>query len=183
VLRAKSSNFRELLRVLDERDLTVLRGRANGRYRLEEGAALEVLWEPDEWNWNDVADQRVMPVRLEWRGWRILFLADAGWATERAMIESGVDLRADVIVAGRHLHDASLGVSLLEATGARVVIGSHANFPSEQQIPTCWRKSCESRGIQVFHQGESGAVSVVQNDGALVLRGFVDGKEVRLEKP
>lgn len=183
VLRAKSLNYRAVLSVGEERGVRLIRGRRGVSYALEEDTAFEVLWEPDAWNWNDVADQRVMPIRLNWQGWRILFMADAGWAIERAMIEGGVDLSADVIVAGRHLHDASLGQPFLEATGARVVIANHTDFPSEQRIPEWWRESCEKRGIQVFHQGESGAVSMVLEDEALVLRGFIDGKEVRLEKP
>ena len=182
VLRAKSSNFKDLLSASEGRNLRLLRGRKAGGYGLNENSNLKVLWEPDFWNWNNVADERVMPVLLEWRDWRILFMADAGWAIERAMIESDVDLRADVIVAGRHLHDASLGIPFLDATGAQVVIASHSDFPMEQRIPDWWRKSCESRGIQVFHQGESGAVTLVQEEGALVLRGFVDGKEIRLGK-
>ncbi|MGB6220882.1 ComEC/Rec2 family competence protein [Haloferula sp.] len=183
VLRAKSLNFRDLLAAGEKRDVNLMRGQEGRIYYLGSNTTLEVLWEPAAWNWNDVADGRVMPVRLTWRGWRILFMSDAGWAVERAMIRSGVDLAADVIVAGRHLHDASLGVPFLEANGARVVICTHAEFPPEQRVPDGWRESCESRGIEVFHQGESGAVTLLQSDGALVLTGFLDGRVIRLEKP
>ncbi|MFC7339097.1 ComEC/Rec2 family competence protein [Haloferula chungangensis] len=183
VLRAKSSNFRAMLSAGDERGVKMIRGRRGRSYGLGNGAELEVVWEPDAWNWNDVADQRVMPVMLHWHGWRILFMGDAGWASERAMMEGGAGLAADVIVAGRHIHDASLGVRFLEATGARVVIATHSNFPSAERIPDWWRESCEARGVQVFHQGESGAVSGVLDEGALLLKGFVDGKVLRLEKP
>ncbi|MEP4077519.1 ComEC/Rec2 family competence protein [Haloferula sp.] len=182
VLRAKSSNYRDLLDASGRRRVSLIRGRAGQRYGLDGDTELGVLWEPDAWNWNNVADERVMPVLLDWRGWRILFMADAGWAIERAMMESGVDLKADVIVAGRHLHDSSLGVPFLKATSPRVVIAGHSDFPSEQRVPERWRDSCERRGIRVFHQGESGAVTLLQDDGALVLKGFIDGKEVRLER-
>lgn len=183
VLRAKSSNYRAMLSVGEDRGVKMVRGREGRSYSLGGEEGVEVVWEPDFWNWNDVADQRVMPVKLHWKGWRFLFMGDAGWATERAMMESGVDLSADVIVAGRHLHDSSLGAPFLEATGARIVIASHSDFPSIERVPDWWRKSCESRGIQVFHQGESGAVSVVLDEGALVLTGFLDGREIRLQKP
>jgi beta-lactamase superfamily II metal-dependent hydrolase len=164
------------------RGVRLLRGRAGQDYVLDGETKFEVLFEPDFWNWSTVADERVMPVRLNWRGWRVLFMADAGWATERAMMESGVDLSADVIVAGRHLHDASLGASFLKATGARVVVAGHSDFPSVERVPESWRRSCENKGIRVMHQGECGAVSFVQEEGALLLRGFVDGSEVRLER-
>ncbi|MEM1084268.1 MAG: ComEC/Rec2 family competence protein [Verrucomicrobiota bacterium] len=182
VLRAKGRNFRDLMEACEGRQVRVIRGRMGQDYPLGEAAGLEVLREPDAWNWNDVADERVMPVRLEWYGWRILFMGDAGWATERAMMESGVDLQADVIVAGRHLHDASLGSQFLEATGARVIIASHADFPTVERVPETWRRACETRGIRVFHQGESGAVTVTADAGSMTLLGFVDGRELRLER-
>jgi beta-lactamase superfamily II metal-dependent hydrolase len=133
-------------------------------------------------DWNRLADERVMVVRLYWDGWRILFVSDAGWATERAMLEAGIDVGADVIVAGRHVHDASLGENFLRASGARAVIASHADFPVSEQVPGRWRRSTEAAGVAVFHQGESGAVVVSRDGDTLVLRGWVDGREVVLRR-
>ncbi|BCX47153.1 DNA internalization-related competence protein ComEC/Rec2 [Haloferula helveola] len=182
VQRALSSNYRDLLVAAEAREVPLVLGGKDAIYPLAEGARLEVLHQPDSWNWHQIADERVMPVRLNWRSWRILFVADAGWATERAMLESGADLRADVIVAGRHAHDLSLGGPFLRATGAKAVIASHAEFPPEERIPDSWRKSCESAGVAVFHQGESGAVVVTPMDGGIELRGFLDGRVLQLTR-
>lgn len=182
VLRARSPNFRDLLLAADTRAVPLIRGRTDQRYALDEAGSLEVLWEPDPWNWSMVADERVMPLRLDWRGWKILFVADSGWAAEHAMLESGVDLQADVIVAGRHIHDASLGRRFLDAVGARVIIASHADFPTEERIPESWRGACEARGIEVFHQGECGAVTLVLDEGDLKIRAFLGDKEVILSE-
>lgn len=182
VKRAKGENFRSWLAAAETRGVAMVEGRKGVRYPVAEGVWLEVLHAPDGMDWNRLADERVMVVRLHWDGWRILFMSDAGWATERAMLEAGIDVGADVIVAGRHVHDASLGENFLRASGARAVIASHADFPVSEQVPWRWRRSTEAAGVAVFHQGESGAVVVSLDGDALVMRGWVDGREVVLRR-
>ncbi len=182
VTRSKGENFRTWIAAAEQRGVGRIEGRRGVRYPITDGVWLEVLHEPDRMDWNRVADERVMTLRLHWHGWRILFMADAGWGTERAMMESGMDLGADVIVAGRHIHDASLGEDFLRKTGARAVIATHAEFPASEQVPWRWRRAVEKAGVAVFHQGESGAVIVSLEDDALVLRGWVDGRELVLRR-
>ncbi|WP_265594542.1 hypothetical protein [Haloferula sp. BvORR071] len=130
---------------------------------------------------NTVADERVMVLRLHWRGWRILFTSDAGWSTERKLMDSGLDLTADLIVAGRNRTDSSLGEDFLAAVKPRAIIASHTDFPVAERIPKRWAEHCEAQGIRLFHQGKTGAVTLaLGKDGALVLRGFLNGEELKL---
>lgn len=182
VLRALGPTYRDWLQAAEIRDVPLRRGRSGVRYELGPDAWLEVLLEPDPWNWHQLADERVMPVRLHWRGWRILFMGDAGWSTESTMLRSGADLGADLIVAGRHGYDGSLGSRFLSATGAQAIIASHADFPTEEQVPERWMKATQASGINVLHQGQCGAVVVTVEDEALVLKGWIGGREVRLAR-
>lgn len=183
VERARSTAFREILAVSMDRGIATVRGGKGATFPISPDAWLEVLHEPDARDWNAVADERVMVTRLHWHGWRIVFTADAGLATERAMLEAGGDLQADVIVAGRHRHDASLGDDFLAAVQPKAIIAGHADFPLVERVPADWAAACERRGMRVFHQGRSGAVTlVVEKDGALVIRGFLDGSELRLRR-
>ncbi|GAA5482802.1 ComEC/Rec2 family competence protein [Haloferula sargassicola] len=182
VERALGSTYRDWLAVCADRGVRMVAGRTGERYPLGDETWLEVVGEPDWRDWHRVADDRVMPVKLHWRGWRILFVADQGWGGEHALMAGGSDLSADLIVAGRHSYDNSLGDDFLNATGARVVIASHEGFPASERIPEGWRKACEARGIAVFHQGETGAVSVVADDHRLVVRAFLGGREISLQR-
>lgn len=182
VERALGANYREWLAVGHDRGARMVLGHTGVRYPLCDDAWLEVLGQPDSQDWHRLADDRVMPVRLHWRGWRILFVADQGWIGERSLLAGGGDIGADVIVAGRHVHDGSLGDGFLDATGARAVIATHAEFPSGEQVPERWRRACEARGVAVFHQGESGAVVVTTEDVTLRLRGWLDGREWTLRR-
>jgi beta-lactamase superfamily II metal-dependent hydrolase len=99
------------------------------------------------------------------------------------MLESRRDLGADVIVAGRHRHDSSMGDAFLAAVKPRAIVAGHADFPPEERVPAAWQAACENAGIRVFHQGRTGGVTLVPGeDGTLTLRGFVDGAEVVLRK-
>ncbi|TAE78036.1 MAG: DUF4131 domain-containing protein [Verrucomicrobia bacterium] len=181
VARARSEGFRSLQEAAIQRGISVVHGTAGESYPISPSACLEVLHQPDPLDWHAVADERVMVLRLHWRGWRILFLSDAGLRTERALLESGRDLRADLIVAGRHRHDASLGDDFLAAVKPRAIIASHADFPPEENIPASWQAACEHAGIRIFHQGRCGAVTLVpESDGTLRIRGFLDASELRL---
>ena len=167
----------------DHRGIPVVLGSPGGRYEIPGGAWIEVLHRPDAGDQNTMADERVMVCRLHWRGWKILFVSDAGWRTERLMIESGRDLSADVIVAGRHRNDSSLGDNFLHAVKPRAIIAGHADFPYAERIPRGWAADCERKGIRLFHQGQTGAVSLVlHDDGSLEIQGFMDGSSLRLSR-
>lgn len=183
VERARGASFRAVRSAAERRGIGAVLGVAGANYKISRTCRLEVLHAPDPLDWHRVADERVMVLRLHWRGWRVLFTGDAGWRTERALLESGRDLAADVIVAGRHRHDASLGDDFLAAVKPRAIVASHADFPPEERIPEAWRAACERADIRVFHQGRCGAVTLVaEPDGSLALRGFLDGSELRLRR-
>ena len=173
VVEARSPSYREWVRMPGAR---VVRGRKGERYELGGEAWLDVLAEPEAWEQEDLADERVMPVRLNWRGWRILFRGDGGSALDDELEAAGA--RAEVVVTGRHAFDPLPSAARLEAWGARAVVVTHADFPASERMDPEWRAEVEGREIAVIDQGESGAVAVTIEGEALVFRGYVDGREV-----
>ena len=181
VSRARSSVFRELVKTAEIRHIPTLLGAPGTSYPIAGDTRLEVLHQPSPDDVNTIADERVMVLRLHWQGWRILFLGDAGWTTERNLMDSGKDLSADIIVAGRNRHDSSLGDDFLAAVKPKAIIASHVDFPSEERIPPRWAAHCEELGIRLFHQGMTGAVTIgLGGDGSLNLKGFLNGQELRM---
>lgn len=159
---------------------TVLAGRGMS-LPFPDRACLETLHSPDPLAWDAVADERVAIHRLNWRGWRILFVSDAGLRTEEKLLASGQDLKADVLIAGHHRTDLSLGDAFIAAVAPRVIIASNSPHPPEERLDprkvAWWRKS----GIEVFDQRNTGGVLLTPgDDGSLLLKGFVDGREARL---
>jgi len=145
-----------------------------GSMELPDGARLEVVHAPDPWAQNLRADDRVAIYRLHWRGWKILFISDAGTATESQVLESGVDASANVIVAGCHRSDLSLGDDFLAAVAPNVIVFSNPDFPPEERRSNETVGFWKSRGIEVVDQCDVGGVMVTVDDkGDLCLAGFL----------
>jgi len=183
VERARSPTYRAFLAAAprDGRVVRVLEG--GGSFECGPTARWEVVRVADQAAWDAVADDRCAVMRLHWCGWRILFTSDAGFATEKALLEQGADVSADVWVTGRHRTDPGFTAEFLAAVAPRLVVASHAEFPPEERLPADWRARLGACGIAWFHQGDSGAVTIRAEQGHLSAQGFVDGKRVDLTNP
>ena len=97
----------------------------------------------------------------------ILLTGDTGAAAERALLESGIDLRSDVLKAGHHGSAASTSPEFLEAVRPRFVLisvgeGNTYSFPGRDLLARC-RKA----GAKVLRTDVDGAVEV-RTDGRRV---------------
>ena len=146
-----------------------------------DGARLEILHAADPRSPNGIADDRVAVLRLHWRGWKLLLTSDAGMGTESKLLDAGLDLTADVIVAGRHRSDLSLCDAFLDAVRPQAIIASNAAFPVTERLDAGQVAYWQSRGIQVLDQARTGGVTVrVDAAGGLLLEGFLSGAPVLL---
>ena len=148
---------------------------------LADDARLEVLHVPDQRLFTRLADDRVAVCRLHWRGWRILLTSDAGTSIERNLLASGQDLGADVIVAGRHSRDLSLGDEFIRRVRPLAIIAANESFPPEERLDPRQVAYWQTLGIKVFDQAGTGGVTMhLTAEDELVLEGFVDGSRATL---
>jgi beta-lactamase superfamily II metal-dependent hydrolase len=154
-----------------------------GSLNLPNDARLEVVHSPDPLEQTVRADDRVAVYRLHWRGWKILFTSDAGTSTENQMLEAGADVAADVIVAGCHRSDLSLGDEFLHAVAPRVIVFSNPDFPPEEHRSDETVDYWKSRGIQVVDQRNAGGLTITIDDsGDLRLTGFLQDEPLVLKR-
>lgn len=139
---------------------------------LGEGAVVEILYRGELPN-APLADNRGMVSRLVWKGWRVLFVGDLGIEDEEALLESGTDLSAEVVVMGMHDWGVSGQAHFIEAVGAKVVVVSSASFPVEKRVGSFWSAAMDEGGIKVFNQAVTGAVLVDFEDDYLELASFL----------
>ncbi|MGC4015403.1 MAG: ComEC/Rec2 family competence protein [Luteolibacter sp.] len=154
---------------------TLLSASEGMRLPFPAGAELEVVSVPDPAAKDGLADDRVAIYRLHWQGWRVLFVNDAGEKTERRLLDAGADVGADVLIAGHHRTDLSLGDAFVRAVAPKVIIASNAAYPVTEHLDpdkvAWWR----GQGITVFDQQQSGGVTLrVEKNGTLVAEGFAD---------
>lgn len=143
----------------------------------------EILLSASDGNPGSLADDRALVIRLHWRGWKILFTGDAGRPSEDALLESGADLAADVIVAGLHENDFSLTEAFAAAVKPQAIIvaspaGSEMDGHREFQ-----KKAWQNKGLRVIDQSKTGGLTVtVSGAGELLMKGFADGSEAVIRK-
>ena len=168
---AGSPAFRELVAQAGKLGSAVHHGQEGKRYSLGEGAELEVLRVADSER-GSRADDRCMVLRLHWRGWRVLISGDAGFDTEKELLERGMDLGCDLWIMGRHRADYSGILEFVQAVGPSVIVAEEDRYPLSERVPEWWADAVRRLGIELWRQGETGAVMVEFREGELELRSF-----------
>ena len=111
---------------------------------------------------NDVNENSVV-VMLAYRDFRMLFMGDAGFAAEQRLLESGADVRANVLKVGHHGSAYSSAPSFMAAVHPRsaiISVGRHNLFghPAATTLATL-----RIAGATVYRTDLCGAVIVESN--------------------
>lgn len=182
VEKSRSPAFRSWVRDSPNAGVKILQAADFSAIPMPDQARLEILHTADPNAQNTRADGRVAIYRLHWRGWKILFTSDSGSETELKLLASQQDLSADVIIAGRNDFDTNLSDAFVDAVNPQLILASHADFPAEEKLDPAQVAYWRSRGIHVFHQGETGGVTVrIDEAGNLVAEGFVNRSKLILK--
>ncbi|MEM7698547.1 MAG: ComEC/Rec2 family competence protein, partial [Verrucomicrobiota bacterium] len=128
-----------------------------------------------------LADDRCLVVRLEISPWRILLTSDAGFETERALLEAGVDLRADLWIRGQHQEGTTVGTAFFNAISPRAIISSHASFPSVESLPDSLRSSAAASGCAIYDPRIDGVIEIVLTPKSLRIEPFLGASAPSLE--
>lgn len=153
----------------------------NDRLEFGNGVYAEILLSPHDAPAGSLADDRALVFMMHWDDWKILWLGDAGRLSERAMLASGVDLKADVIVAGLHQSDISLTESFVREVDPQVIVIPRRGGIEMDGFRERQRRLWEKAGVKTIDQAVTGGLTVtVSLGGSLAFEGFVDGSELRL---
>jgi competence protein ComEC len=145
------------------------------------GAWAEILLSPSGGSPDSLADDNGLVFRLHWQERTILFTGDAGRIGEQALLDSGSDLRSDVIVAGLHESDLSLTKAFVAAVRPQAIV-----IPRDAGSEMDWHRAFQKKawlknGIQVIDQTDAGGLTVtIGSEGQLLIQGFFDGSETRV---
>ncbi|MEO6742681.1 MAG: ComEC/Rec2 family competence protein [Chthoniobacteraceae bacterium] len=126
------------------------------------------------------ADDKALVCRIEAAGLRVLLMSDAGFPTERWLLENETDLRADVIVTGWHSRDISGTPDFLSRVQPVAAVCSRPPFGTPPARLAEWEDNVRALGAKPFQQDRSGAVRIeLREDDGLTLRTFLGGHVLR----
>lgn len=146
--------------------------------RIAPEVTLEVLYPPADFDPRS-SDDKGFVLRLEAAGRRVLFVFDAGFITERWLLDHAADLRAEVLVRGQHGSDISGMMDFIAAVGPRAVVVACADFPEMARLSEEWVASVRERGIELYRQDESGAVRIELRPEQTTILEFLPAQKFR----
>jgi len=154
--------------------------RTGDSLRISDKAVLHVLFPPPGLA-RDKADDKALVVRLDAGRCRVLFLSDSGPFTQEWLLKNARSgLRADVLVKGTHGSGMVPDTAFVDAVGPKVIVTTGALFPESEVPSAAWIARMEQRGIRVFRQDVSGAVTLGIHPSFFQATGFRDGEEVTI---
>ena len=106
-------------------------------------------------------------------------MSDSGYETEKALVESGADLRSDILIKGQHHSGESTSDTFLDAVRPRLIIATSRDFPAHQRVSEELVGRLRARGIKLFRQDETGAVELRFAPEYWEARAYVTGETFR----
>jgi competence protein ComEC len=155
-----SVSHRKLQRLFRDRRIKLDDPAAGDSFLLSKNVTAQVLFPPRNFS-SPIADDQAYVVHLlvapaTW----VLFMSDSGIKTEQALLASRLNLRSDIIIKGQHHSGESGSDAFLDATRPRLIIATSRDFPSYERISDAWAENLRKRGIKLFRQDETGAVTL-----------------------
>ena len=136
---------------------------------LGEGVEVRVLGPPGRGAGGFSRNDASVVLMVEAPGGRLLLTGDIEAAGTAAMLESGADLRCDVVLVPHHGSENALSPELAGATGAGLaVVSTPEGFPAPGTLA-----AYEEGGCEVLRTSEMGAVRVELREGGISRRAYL----------
>jgi len=127
---------------------------------------------------SEKADDRGLVLMMRLGRLRVLWLGDAGFITEKKLLERRVPLACDILIRGQHSADISGLTELLIAAHPQVIISSNDSRFPEQTLPERVRDFCKTQKIQLLDLEVSGSVNIGVTQTGAEVTAFRSGQEI-----
>jgi len=174
----RSTVHRGLREIFSTQRLKLVNLRADENFPVSSDVAGNILFPPADFT-GGTADDQAFVVQLSIKTTKILFISDAGYATEKSLLASRADLRSDVLIKGQH-HSGNSGLDIfLDAVQPRLIVVTSRDFPQQERISDEWAARVRARGVKLFRQDETGAVELEFGKREWQARAYLTGEIFR----
>src|SRR5213083_2389822 len=175
----RSTIHRRLQRLFQERGIKPAALAAGDSFRISREVTPHVLFPPSYFS-SPIADDQAYVIHvLVGPAASILFMSDSGIKTEQALLARHLDLRSDIIVKGQHHSGQSGSEAFLDAARPCLIIASSRDFPDHERISDTWVETLHERGIKLFRQDQTGAVTLRFRHDGWEAQSYVTGEIFR----
>jgi competence protein ComEC len=175
----RSTVHRRLQRLFQERKVKPDDLTAGDNFRLSRDVIASVLFPPRIFSARRADDQaHVIQVSIA-PSTSVLFMSDSGVETERALLAYGLNLQSDIVVKGQHHSGNSCSGPFLDVVRPRLIIATSRDFPPNERISDNWAEELRARGIKLFRQDETGAVTLRFGPNGWEAQSYLTGETFR----
>ena len=175
----RSAIHQRLQRLFRQREIKPDNLAAGDSFRLSRDVTGDVLFPPRVVPASMADDRTYVVQMLIPSSTSILFMSDSGLETERALLAYGLDLHSDIVIKGQHHSGQSGSDAFLDAVRPRLIIASSRDFPEYERISDDWVERVRARGIKLFRQDETGAVTLRFDRDGWEARSYLTGETFR----
>lgn len=175
----RSSSHKRLRRMLDEHKRSVTRPTRGEVLQIGPDVTCAVVHPPRDFS-SPISDDQALVLRLQVRrGPSILLMSDSGFATEKALVDSAIRLRSDILIKGQHHSGKSGSNEFLEAVRPQLIVATSRDFPHHERVDEQWADELQKRNIKLFKQSDTGAVQIWLRSDGWEARAYVTGETFR----
>jgi beta-lactamase superfamily II metal-dependent hydrolase len=174
----RSTIHRHVREILPIPGLNWRRFSVGNEFRLGQNVTGKILFPPPDLN-ASTSDNQAFVVQISTGAAKILFTSDSGYTTEKALVQSGLDLRSDVLIKGQHHSERSGSDLFLDAVRPKLIVATSRDFPQQERVSDEWAESVRARGIKLFRQDETGAVQLEFREHEWRARAYLTGEDFR----
>jgi ComEC/Rec2-related protein len=180
VLRDRSPARRTLHAALQETGIAKTLALPGDRFRAGPRTTIDIL-SPSPGQRARLADDQVLVTRLRTGPFTTLLMSDAGAVIEnRLATKDPENLRADIVLFGRHGNDLFATAEFLAAVQPRAIILAPADPFRDGRDEPALRARLAATGAEIFDQETCGAVTIIFHPDRAEMRSFLDDRSVTL---
>lgn len=128
-------------------------------------------------------DDRAMVLMLHAGPWRLLWMSDAGWNTEKQLCDSAADLRCDVLLRSQHATDREMTEEFLLKAAPQVIISGSDADSTEASLPESLTSFASKRHIELFDTWNDGSIELRLDPDSLHIHAARSGRKRELKGP
>ena len=174
----RSTIHGRLREVLPLRGVDFRTARAGENFRIDQTVIAKILFPPANFV-ASTADDQAFVIQIVICSAKVLLMSDGGYATEKMLLDSGINLRSDILIKGQHHSGKSGSEVFLDAVQPRLIVATSRDFPQQERLPDDWAEHIRARGIKLFRQDETGAVELEFGERDWRARAYVTGEILR----
>ncbi len=156
----RSPTHQEIIAALSQTELPRRTPVAPETFALGPHVEARLLFPPPSFKGRTADDQAFVIQLVISKKWRVLLMSDSGETTERFLLQNHADLQSDVLIKGQHVSQSSGSPAFLDAVKPEFIMTSSTDFPQAQCVRDDWAAIVAARGIRLFRQDQTGAVTL-----------------------